>query len=483
MSVEINYLVNIGQCIVKTKDAVLMESLRNKFSIPNEGTRFSKYSPARLYAITPGGKFEPGLLSEVVEAIKEIDIKCSIKLSPSAILTISPIEDPENIKMLDTKDISLRYYQIRIIQKAMSAGRGVCVLGTGGGKTLAIATLINNYYLRSKNKKNFRCLVLVPDRGLVRQTSDDFTEYNVPYTHCPWTAEFDLDTSCNIVVASNKIVQSRFKDAEWLKYVDIVVVDESHKLKNKNKIGKLVNKIHTHSKFGFTGTLPESPIDKWSVIGKLGPVLYEKGSADLREEGYLTDVSVSILRLTHKGGPKTQFTKAEWTSSIKYKTELDYIYNSNFRNNIISKISDNFNNNILILVNHLAHGNILYDIHKDLKDKQVFFVSGSVDIDTRESIKKIMENSNNVVCIAMSSVFSTGINIKNIHMIVFASGGKAFIRIVQSIGRGLRLHSSKTTLLIIDLADKFEYSTNHFEKRTLIYTREKIPYTISTIKE
>ena len=116
-------------------------------------------------------------------------------------------------------------------------------------------------------------------------------------------------------------------------------------------------------------------------------------------------------------------------------------------------------------------------------DKQVFFVKGEVEVEERDRIKKVMEDNSNVICIAMSSIFSTGINIKNIHMIVFAAGGKSSIRTIQSIGRGLRLHDSKDRLSIIDLADNLKYGERHVEKRKEIYTQEKIPYNISFLEE
>ena len=131
----------------------------------------------------------------------------------------------------------------------------------------------------------------------------------------------------------------------------------------------------------------------------------------------------------------------------------------------------------MILLNNIDHGQHLYDLlSKNLKEKQVFFIRGEVEVEERDKVKKIMENNNNVVCIAISSIFSTGVNIKNLHMILFAAGGKSFIRTVQSIGRGLRLNENKDQLLIVDIADRLEYGTDHSNKRKEIYSEEKILY-------
>jgi len=136
------------------------------------------------------------------------------------------------------------------------------------------------------------------------------------------------------------------------------------------------------------------------------------------------------------------------------------------------------------LINNINHGQHLFDLFsKNLPDKQVYFIRGEVDVEDRDKVKAIMETSNNVVCIAISAIFSTGVNIKNIHMIIFAAGGKSFIRTVQSIGRGLRLNENKDELIIIDICDLLDYGSNHAEKRKEIYNKEKITFSQHLIKE
>ena len=245
-------------------------------------------------------------------------------------------------------------------------------------------------------------------------------------------------------------MQSKFDLNEWIKHVDILIVDEAHKIKAQ-ETSKIINNINTIHKFGFTGTLPIDKEDKWSVIGKLGPVLTIKTSAELRTENHLVNAEVKILNLKYKQN-----------YNFKYKDELNFLYCNSYRNNIITKICDKFQNNILILVNHIIHGETLLEYFKN-SNKQVFFIRGDVSVDDRDKIKDILEKENNIVCIAISAIFSTGINIKNIHMILFAAGGKSFIRTVQSVGRGLRLHPSKDKLIIIDIQDELKYSFNHGE--------------------
>jgi superfamily II DNA or RNA helicase len=200
-------------------------------------------------------------------------------------------------------------------------------------------------------------------------------------------------------------------------------------------------------------------------------VLYEKNSYELRLESYLTNVEIKILNLNYNNQIIPRLTDSV------YRDELDFIYNHEGRNKIIAGLSNKLKNNTLILVNHIAHGESLLEVVKNVcKDKRVFFIRGEVSVDERENIKKLMEKHDDVICIAISAIFSTGVNIKNLHNIMFVAGGKSFIRTVQSIGRGLRLHDNKTKLVIIDVCDNLHYSKQHSEKRKNIYKAEKIQY-------
>lgn len=202
----------------------------------------------------------------------------------------------------------------------------------------------------------------------------------------------------------------------------------------------------------------------------------------MREENFLTNVVVNIFNLNYKSRPLKVRGSDDPTEN--YRNELQFLSYNPFRNKIIQSTCNNFKNNILILINNIDHGQHLFDtLNSSLLDKQVFFIRGEVEVDERDKVKHIMEQHNNVVCIAVSQIFSTGVNIKNIHMIIFAAGGKSFIRTVQSIGRGLRLNDNKEQLKIIDLADNLEYGTEHSIKRINIYKEEKINYVEYKIEE
>ena len=462
---------------IRTEDNSLFDKIREHFSVENEGARFARYrghfAARRKYAITGTGNCEPGLYWDIRQYLIQEQIKVDIEITDKLKKILNVGKDVELYKEFT---LELREYQEEVIRKALKIGRGTCVLGTGAGKTLTTAALIENYFQNCSDKDTFKCIVLVPDLGLVSQTYEEFNNVGTTFKMTKWTGKTKPDLTSNVVICNIGIVQSQFDTNDWMKYVDLLIVDECHKIKATNKVSKIVSNIRTHNKYGFTGTLPENNLDKWSIIGKLGPVIYEKTSYELRLEDYLANVNVKILNLDYNTPPR-------YLSDNAYKEELDFIYESHFRNTFLTKLCDKLENNTLILVNHISQGVILSEYLTQCKDKQVYFIRGEVEVDTREDIKRIMEKDNNVLCVAMSSIFSTGVNIKNLHNIIFAAGGKSFIRTVQSVGRGLRKHSSKNKLIIFDICDNLRYGLRHCEKRKEIYDREKIKYTESKILE
>lgn len=455
--------------------------IREYFSVENPAAKFNRsfFSQKRLYAIAPNGGFDIGLIGEIKNFLQNKNYEFDIKYSQEALSELNPKLNKPLIKRLG---LELRDYQQDTVEKCMAMGRGIAVLGTGAGKTLTIATLIENFYLYSKDLPNFKCLIIVPDLGLVNQTYDDFKEYNVSFSLTKWTGKQKPDENANVVIANTDILLSRFDQTSWIKNVDLLIIDEAHKIGRGNKSSKLIEKISTPNKFGFTGTLPDSNLDKWNVIGKIGPVLIRRTSFELREGKFLTNVNIKIIKLDYKTKPIK--IRGSLDPTENYRNELQFLSYNTFRNKIIQTTCNNFKNNVLILLNNINHGQHLYDLlSSNLKDKQVFFIRGEVEVEERDKVKKIMESNNNVVCIAISSIFSTGVNIKNLHMILFAAGGKSFIRTVQSIGRGLRLNENKEQLLIVDIADKLEYGVDHSNKRKEIYKDEKILYTEHDITE
>jgi superfamily II DNA or RNA helicase len=474
MNITFDYNSNTGKLLLTSDSSEIFDRIREHFSVENKGARFARrfnhFAARRKYIITPLGTCELGIYWLIRKYLLDNQVICNVHITEKlkAALEIGKTDD----LVVDFK-FELRDYQIDVLKKAMSTGRGTCVLGTGAGKTFTTAALIENYYQRQKNKPLFKTLVIVPDLGLVEQTYNEFLSCGVTYKVTRWTGSHAPDLTANIIICNMGILQSQFEANDWVKYVDLLIVDECHKIKPDNKISKIISKIKTLHRYGFTGTLPEEQIDKWSIVGKFGPVIYEKSSFELRVEDFLVNVEVKVLDLHYTERPPS-------LTENKYRDELQFIYTNEYRNQLLKNLSQKLANNTLILVNHIEHGENLFNKLKDI-DKQVYFIRGEVEVSEREEIKKIMESSDNVVCIAISAIFSTGVNIKNLHNIIFAAGGKSFVRTVQSIGRGLRKHDSKERLVIIDIADHLQYGIAHSLKRQEIYTKEKIRFSTKTI--
>ena len=481
MSNVINFTWDDSKNVAIVKgDMDVFGHIREHFSIPNKQyqfqRRFSRYVPRRMYAITPTGRFSPGLFYDIKKFLNEHYKNINIGYSSVLLKNIKP---EYNISDLAGLKLDLRQYQRDIVKKCLKYGRGVVVLATAGGKTLTTACLIDTIYKKHPVPKNFKCMVVVPTLNLVHQTSKDFEDYNISPTCCKWTGDEPLDEHANVIVANTGILLSSKTDTEWIKYIDLLIVDEVHMLRKGNKINKLITSIITPNKFGLTGTLPECPLDQWNIFGLIGPKLYEKNSKDLRDQDFIGNVHIQIIEVKYNQTP--EFCS---NPNDRYRKEVEFLSQHPFRNNIVGKLCKNFKQNSLIMVDYIEHGQLIYDsIVKNNPKKQVFYIKGEVAIQEREKIRTLMEEHNDVIVVAISKIFSTGINIKNLHYIVFAGGGKAKIKILQSIGRGLRLHNGKKDLIIVDIMDQLTYGIKHGSKRITFYKDEKIKYNIKTIEE
>jgi superfamily II DNA or RNA helicase len=468
----------------------LFDEIREHFSVKNEAAHFmrrrGRFMPSRTYAITPTGRFEPCLFVEIKKFLTSQQYVGEIEYNRNVFDQAVPARHGWH-QQLDFKNeiyplkLNLRDYQENIVKECLFTGRGTIILATAGGKTLTSASLISKIYqlyMSPYNKQDFRCLFIVPDRGLASQTYQDFIDYGVPFKVSKWTGDDDLDLSSNVIVSNLGILQSKNSNLDWLEDIDLLIVDEVHKIRKGNKVNDILKKIKTPYRFGFTGTMPEESLDQWNIIGKIGPVIYEKNSYDLRQDNYVSNASIQVIKLLHKNVPK------KTDGGNAYREELEYLTTSIFRNELIAKLAKGLNQNSLIMVDYIQHGELLFDIvQRMMPEKQCFFIRGEVEVEERDRVRQLMEANSNVVVVAISKIFSTGINIKNLHYIIFACGGKAKIKIVQSIGRGLRLHKDKTKLIIFDITDDLRYSAAHALKRQALYEKEHIPFAIKEIEE
>jgi superfamily II DNA or RNA helicase len=457
-------------------------NIREHFSVEDKQQVFKRryaigYRPqTRQYAITPQGRFEPRLLFSILEFLQSQDIQFNIELTDKFrdIITIPTLKE-ELVKLnLDPRD-----YQEESVLAAIKNKSGVIVLPTSAGKTLVIALLVKSI----QAQHDCKTLILVPDIQLVAQTYSDFLEYGISEEEITkWTGSIEPNKNAKIVISNAQILLSEKQDLSLLKDIKLLVIDEVHKIRYGNKINKVVEQIPALFRYGLTGTLPDNKIDQWNIFGKIGRVIYFKQSADLREQKYISQVHVAALKLNYSNVP--QFTiPSMHNPTAGYEEEITWLQTNKFRNDIITKLVNKQDKNTLIMVDRIAHGEELLRVLQEGTTKEVHFVHGAVEIEEREMIRKLMEEQDNVACIAISKIFSTGINIKNLHNIIFAAIGKARIKIIQSIGRSLRKHASKKRATIFDIWDNLRYGNKHVVERLALYDREQIPYSVTELHE
>jgi superfamily II DNA or RNA helicase len=235
-------------------------------------------------------------------------------------------------------------------------------------------------------------------------------------------------------------------------------------------------------RFGLTGTLDGTQTHRLVLEGLFGKVKKIITTKELMDNDTLAKLNINCLVLTHTE------EESKRVKNYIYAEEINYIVSHPKRNTFIKNLCQNLNGNTLCLFQLVEKHGVL--LHNEIKkfDRKVFFVYGGTDTQTREDIRAITENEKDAIIIASYGTFSTGINIRNIHNIVFASPSKSRIRVLQSIGRGLRQSKNKDSVKLFDIADDLTYKTKrnftlrHFYERINIYKEEQFEYKIDRIK-
>lgn len=457
-------------------DPSTLSLIREKFSIANPAhRRNTRFVPARLYAITPAGKFEIGMLKNIVTYIESNQYEYTIDDELNKKFNVG-FDDP----IIKKYCLIYRDHQDKSINAALKQGRGVVCIPTAGGKTLIMAGIIESMRL-SMYKPNAIALVLVPSIQLVEQTAKDFEDYGMIGV-TKWSGNNTPDPEATTIVAGTQILLSDKSDLSILDKVDILLVDETHGLRKGNEINNVLNQIKTNYRFGFTGTMPTSLIDQWNIIGKIGPIIYQEKTLDLKEKKYVSDFKIIILDVKHNILPRINHNPSK--PSEAYEGELEFLMNNDRRNEIICNLANKLKNNTIIMVDRIEHGILLEKKLKNVCDSErpIYFIRGSTEMEERERVRTLMEERNDVIVVAISKIFSTGINIPNLHNIIFASAGKAKIKIMQSIGRALRLHPTKSMATIFDISDNTKYGKRHLTERELLYASENYNYEKKTIQ-
>ena len=372
-------------------------------------------------------------------------------------------------------NIKPREYQIEGVCDCLKHNRRLLVSPTASGKSLMIYSLVR-YYVH----KGMKILLVVPTTSLVEQMYKDFIEYGWDAkNHCHRIYSGREVTNANEVTITTW--QSVFRmEKSFFKDYDVIIGDEAHLFKSKSLVNIMTKLEHAKYRFGFTGTLDGTQTHKWVLEGLFGPSYKVTKTDKLMKEGHLSQLDIQCLVLKH---PPKKFET--------YEDELQYLISHEQRNNFITNLALDLKGNTLILYSRVeTHGAILYEKINNIKhtDRKVFFVHGGVDAEQRESIREITENEKNAIIVASYGTFSTGINIKRLHNVIFASPSKSRVRNLQSIGRVLRKGKDKVKATLYDIGDdctynsKKNYTLNHLIERIKIYNEENFNYEIITIQ-
>ena len=382
--------------------------------------------------------------------------------------------------------ISPRDYQLDALRHAIRSSKSLLLSPTASGKSLIIYLLIRYFLLEHPNEK---ILIIVPTTSLVEQMYSDFEEYskNDP--------SFNTDEFCHRVYGgADKSSRLRCIISTWqsqhrlqapaFKNYGMVIGDEAHQFKAKSLTSIMEKCVNARYRIGTTGTLDGTQTHQLVLEGLFGPVHRVTTTKALMDSDQLAQLDIQILLLKYK----EEYCKI--ISKLKYQQELDFIVSYDARNNFISNLALDQKGNTLILFNYVEkHGKPLHNLLTDkIKGKRkLFYVSGETAVDDRENIRAITEKENNAIIVASLGTFSTGINIKRLHNLIFASPSKSQIRVLQSIGRGLRVSGDNINTTVYDIADdlhyksKKNYTLNHAAERIKIYSKEKFKYKIYEI--
>lgn len=377
--------------------------------------------------------------------------------------------------------IEIRDYQFQAVYKGLKDKRAVLISPTGSGKSLIIYTLMK-YYLAMLNdhKGSKKVLIVVPTTSLVEQMYDDFRDYGMIVengVHRIYSGKDKDNIEAGVVVSTWQSIYKLPK--KWFEQFGCVIGDECHGFKSKS-LTNIMNKcINASYRFGTTGTLDGTQTHKLVLEGLFGPVYDVTTTKKLQEDKTLADLNISALVLKHP-----EKIRKEWGKRT-YQEEIKYILENNSRNQFIKNLALDQKGNTLVLFQMVErHGQPLYDlIAKDAdSNRKVFFVHGGIETDDRENIRKIVESQKNAIIVASFGTFSTGINIKNLHNIIFSSPSKSQIRVLQSIGRGLRKSEDGSTTQLFDIIDDISngsrknFAMIHGAERFKIYEKQGFKY-------
>ena len=378
---------------------------------------------------------------------------------------------------------TVRDYQKEAFAYSLRKHRCLLLSPTASGKSLIIYLMVRFNLIRCVDK-NDKILIVVPTTSLVEQLYKDFKDYgwnSSAHVHRIYQGH-EKHSDKRVYISTWQSIYKMPK--KWFEEFGCVIGDEAHLFKAVS-LTKILTKLENCKyRIGLTGTLDDSKTHKLVLEGLFGAVNKVISTKTLQDNKQLADLKIYCLVLQHDNMSK------DFLKDKSYQEEMDFLVSNEIRNKYIRNLCFSLEGNSLCLFQYVEkHGTILKKLIEDKNEnKKVFFVYGGVDTEERERIRAITEKSDNSIIIASYGTFSTGINIRNLHNIVFSSPSKSRIRNLQSIGRGLRLKDNNSNATLYDISDdltyqgKENYTLSHFKERINIYNEEGFDYEVHQVE-
>jgi len=459
------------------------------FSVPN-----FKFTPAYRNKVWDGKirlfnslthTIYAGLLDYIFKFAEERNYKVEFNPKPKQIIKQEDIDS--FIKTITCYSggtiITPHEHQIEAVKHALNKQRTLLISPTGSGKSLIIYMLIR--CLEKIIPENKQILVVVPTTGLVAQMFNDFKDYSnkdgfIKKCHVVYSGQ-DKQTNKKVIISTWQSIYKMKED--FFKNIYCVFGDECHLFKAKSLTTLMSKMKDCPYRIGTTGTLDGTHVHKLVVEGLFGPVYNVTSTKSLIDKNLLSNIKIKCLLLEYTKEEIDEIKKA------KYIDEIQWLVANTNRNKFIVNLCCHLKGNTLVLYNYVdKHGKPLYEEIKKKCNKPCFFIYGGTEASEREEIRQTVNNQTESILIASYGTCSTGINIKNIHNIVFVSPSKSVVRVLQSIGRGLRKSDTKDKVTIYDIGDDLRYkkyrnhALRHMDERIDIYTNEKFLYNLTKIR-
>lgn len=403
------------------------------------------------------------------------------------------IDDQELTEWIDSLNIKLggksidlsedRDYQQAAVKYILENRRGIPVSPTGSGKSL-IMYLLLRFWIEFAYEEGQRFTIIVPTTTLVKQLYSDFEEYseNNDFKVSNWITQIysgqDKTTDHPVLITTWQSLKNYPK--KFFKTIGGFIGDEAHTCKAKIVSSILESATEAQWRIGTTGTTDGTQTNDLTLQGHMGKIKKMITTEELQKRGVLSDLTIDIIALKYPDADRKLVADLG-----SYDKEMKVIEEHDRRNRVVAKIASGLEGNTLALFKKIAHGKLIYEMIKErAPNKEVYYIDGGVDPDIRNSMREYAEKNENVIIVASYGTYSTGINIKNLHNIVFAAPYKSQIKVLQSIGRGLRLADNGATTRLIDIVDDLQWkkrknhAINHSEARIKIYGKERFKFQV-----